>query len=187
MPLTETGREQARQVGERLRGADVDVIYSSPLGRAADTAQAIAEMTGAPLRIDQRLSGGSRAGHRLPRVMPGGCTSSRTRRAHGEVSARRVWPAAHRRSAYICSQRMLICMRTTLQLNDELVVQAKISAAHTGRTLSQVIEDALRQALASRAEPPRRRTSVPTSPGRPMPGVNLDDNAGLLDLMDGNR
>jgi len=82
---------------------------------------------------------------------------------------------------------MLICMRTTLQLNDELVVQAKISAAHTGRTLSQVIEDALRQALASRAEPPRRRTSVPTSPGRPMPGVNLDDNAGLLDLMDGNR
>ncbi len=82
---------------------------------------------------------------------------------------------------------MLVCMRTTLQLNDELVVQAKISAARSGRTLSQVIEDALRQVLASRAEPTRRRVSVPTSPGRPLPGVHLDDNAGLLDLMDGSR
>ncbi|MGH3685167.1 MAG: DUF6364 family protein [Pseudonocardiaceae bacterium] len=78
-------------------------------------------------------------------------------------------------------------MRTTLQLDDQLVVQAKISAARSGRTLSQVIEDALRQALATRADPTRPRTSVPTSPGRPLAGVNLDDNAGVLDLMDGSR
>ncbi len=38
-------------------------------------------------------------------------------------------------------------LRTTLQLDDELIVQAKISAARTGRTLSQVIEDALRRRL----------------------------------------
>lgn len=82
---------------------------------------------------------------------------------------------------------MLFCMRTTLELDDELVVQAKISAARSGRTLSQVIEDALRQAFAARAEPARPRVQVPTSPGRPLPGVNLDDNAGLLDLIDGNR
>lgn len=81
---------------------------------------------------------------------------------------------------------MLICMRTTLQLDDELVVQAKICAARSGRTLSQVIEDALRQALASRSESTRGRVPVPTSPGRPRAGVNLDDNAGLLDLMDGS-
>ncbi|MDQ3886717.1 MAG: histidine phosphatase family protein [Actinomycetota bacterium] len=56
IPLTETGREQARRVGERLRDAGVDAIYSSPLSRAADTARAIAEATGAPLRIDQRLT-----------------------------------------------------------------------------------------------------------------------------------
>jgi hypothetical protein len=43
---------------------------------------------------------------------------------------------------------MLICTRTTLQLDDELVVQAKIRAAR---------------------------------------GVNLDDNTGLLDLMDRSR
>lgn len=82
---------------------------------------------------------------------------------------------------------MLFCMRTTLQLDDELVVQAKIRAARSGRTLSQVIEDALRQALSSRTQRTRRPIPVPTSPGGPLPGVSLDDNAGLLDLMDGNR
>lgn len=82
---------------------------------------------------------------------------------------------------------MLICMRTTLQLDDELIVQAKIRAARSGRTLSQVIEDALRQALAPRAELSEQRVAVPTSPGRPRPGVNLDDNANLLDLMDDSR
>jgi hypothetical protein len=45
----------------------------------------------------------------------------------------------------------------------------------------------LRQALVVRAEPVRPRVSVPTSPGRPLPGVNLDDNAGLLYLMDHSR
>ena len=78
-------------------------------------------------------------------------------------------------------------MRTTLQLDDELIVQAKVTAARTGRTLSQVIEDALRQMLARRAGPLCRRAVVPTSPGRPLPAVNLDDNAGLLELVDKTR
>ena len=68
-------------------------------------------------------------------------------------------------------------MRTTLQLDDALVVEAKVHAARTGRTLSQLIEDALRQALV-----PRRR--LPTSPGAPVAGVPLDDNAALRDVMD---
>ncbi|HYH32585.1 MAG TPA: DUF6364 family protein [Pseudonocardia sp.] len=41
-------------------------------------------------------------------------------------------------------------MRTTLQLDDDLVVEAKVLAARTGRTLSQLIEDALRQTLVPR-------------------------------------
>ncbi|MDP8942782.1 MAG: histidine phosphatase family protein [Actinomycetota bacterium] len=56
LPLTDDGREQARAVGERLRGAGIDVVYSSPLSRASDTARAIAEVTGAPLEIDDRLT-----------------------------------------------------------------------------------------------------------------------------------
>ena len=53
--LTGEGREQARRVAERLRGAGVDAVYSSPLSRAVDTARAIAEAAGAPLHLDERL------------------------------------------------------------------------------------------------------------------------------------
>lgn len=55
VPLTETGRKQARQAAERLASEGVDGVVSSPLVRASDTARAIAEVTGAPLEIDDRL------------------------------------------------------------------------------------------------------------------------------------
>ena len=54
--LTPTGREQARRAGERLAAAGIDAVLSSPLSRARDTAQAIAEATGAPLTVDERLT-----------------------------------------------------------------------------------------------------------------------------------
>ncbi|MGH3848770.1 MAG: hypothetical protein ACRDRT_03545 [Pseudonocardiaceae bacterium] len=41
--------------------------------------------------------------------------------------------------------------------------------------------------LTARVEPTALRASVPSSPARPLPGVNLDDNAGLFDLMDRTR
>lgn len=70
-----------------------------------------------------------------------------------------------------------------MQLDDALISEAKVLAARTGRTLSQVIEDALRQTLV-----PRQREApapaLPTSPGAPRAGVQLDDNAALRDLMD---
>ena len=49
-PLTEKGRAQARELGEKLRasGLRIDEILYSPLSRAADTARAIAEATGIP-------------------------------------------------------------------------------------------------------------------------------------------
>ena len=56
IPLTEHGREQARECGERLRDAGVEAIYSSPLSRAVDTAEAIAEVTGVPVKVDERLT-----------------------------------------------------------------------------------------------------------------------------------
>lgn len=37
VPLTERGREQARVVGERLRGRDFEVVVTSPLSRALET------------------------------------------------------------------------------------------------------------------------------------------------------
>lgn len=75
-------------------------------------------------------------------------------------------------------------MRTTLQLDDALISEAKVLAARTGRTLSQVIEDALRQTLIPRPREPRQAPDLPTSPGAPRAGVDLGDNAGLRDLMD---
>lgn len=56
IPLTETGREQARQAASALAGAGVDAVISSPLMRARDTAQVIADVTGVPLHVDARLT-----------------------------------------------------------------------------------------------------------------------------------
>ncbi len=44
-------------------------------------------------------------------------------------------------------------MRTTIRLDDHLLADAKRVAAETGRTLAEVIEEALREALARPAHP----------------------------------
>ena len=79
-----------------------------------------------------------------------------------------------------------MCMRTTLRLDDQLFSELKETAAREGRTLASVIEDALRESLARRsAQPARTPVSLPTFRGDGvLPGVDLDDNALLLDLMD---
>ena len=44
--LTEVGREQAKIVAERLLKENIDKIYSSPLGRARETAQPFSDISG---------------------------------------------------------------------------------------------------------------------------------------------
>ncbi len=56
IPLTVTGRQQALRAAQQLAGADVDAVVTSPLISARDTAQAIADATGAPLTVDERLT-----------------------------------------------------------------------------------------------------------------------------------
>jgi hypothetical protein len=77
-------------------------------------------------------------------------------------------------------------MRTTIRLDDQLLAEAKQLAARTGRTLTAVIEDALRQVLARSDEPkPSRPFKLTTFGGDGLqPGVDLDDSATLLDLME---
>lgn len=77
-------------------------------------------------------------------------------------------------------------MRTTIRLDDDLLREAKAHAAATERTLTQLIEDALREALARRDSAIKRpRIELPTFKGGGLqPGVNLDSNAALLDLME---
>jgi Arc/MetJ family transcription regulator len=78
-------------------------------------------------------------------------------------------------------------MRTTIHLPDELIARAKQKAAERRSTLTAVIEEALREALARK--PSRRgkasRTRLPTFRGNGLlPGVDLNDSAALLDRMD---
>ena len=44
--LSDRGREQVRQLGERVKQMQPTALYSSPLGRAMSTAQAISDATG---------------------------------------------------------------------------------------------------------------------------------------------
>jgi hypothetical protein len=77
-------------------------------------------------------------------------------------------------------------MRTTIRLDDQLLAEAKEVAARTGRSLTAVIEDALREMLARQTkveERPAVRLTVVSGRGL-QPGVDLDDSAALLDLMD---
>jgi probable phosphoglycerate mutase len=53
--LTAHGREQAALAARRLADLGVDGVFTSPLRRAHDTAQAIADVTGAPLTVEPRL------------------------------------------------------------------------------------------------------------------------------------
>ena len=56
-PLDDIGREQARQLAQRLaaEGHDIAAIYSSPLLRARQTADEIGQVLGLPVRTDDRL------------------------------------------------------------------------------------------------------------------------------------
>jgi predicted transcriptional regulator len=77
-------------------------------------------------------------------------------------------------------------MRTTIRIDDALLAEAKARAARSGTTLTAVVEDALRAAFARRRRVLGGAAGLPTLPGgRLLPGVDLDDSAALLDLMDG--
>jgi hypothetical protein len=79
-------------------------------------------------------------------------------------------------------------MRTTIRLNPRLLAEAKKLAVETNRTLTKVVEDALREVVARRRRPPRRPVSLTIVGGRGVnPGIDVDDSASLLAAMEGRR
>ena len=55
VPLSETGRSQAKNLSKRLRLIPFEAFYTSPLGRAFETARLIAEAVGLEPVPDHRL------------------------------------------------------------------------------------------------------------------------------------
>jgi hypothetical protein len=77
-------------------------------------------------------------------------------------------------------------MRTTINVDDELLVQAKAQAATLGVTLAQLIEDALRAALMRHENVEHRgRVRLITMQGTgTRPGIDLDNSHALLEIME---
>ncbi|MDQ3451542.1 MAG: ribbon-helix-helix domain-containing protein [Actinomycetota bacterium] len=73
-----------------------------------------------------------------------------------------------------------------MRIDDELYRAVKEQAARAGRTVGEVIEDAIRRSVtAEDQEPHERPPRLPTYGGSGvLPGVDLTNNAGLRDLMD---
>ncbi len=55
IPLNDTGRAQARAAAPSVAGLRADVVVSSDLSRARETAAAVVALTGQALPVDQRL------------------------------------------------------------------------------------------------------------------------------------
>lgn len=75
-------------------------------------------------------------------------------------------------------------MRTTINIDDQLLQSAKHLAVEQGISLARVIENALRESLSkpkSSSEPIQLITA--TGSGI-KPGVDLDKNRSLQDIMD---
>lgn len=78
-------------------------------------------------------------------------------------------------------------MRTTISLPDDLLREAKVMAAREDRSMSSLLEEALRALLANHTESERADRAEftwPTYGGRATPAVDIDDNSAVLDAMD---
>lgn len=56
VPLNARGRDEAARVAERLASVPIAAIYSSPIQRARETAEAIAERAGVQVQVDDAFT-----------------------------------------------------------------------------------------------------------------------------------
>lgn len=77
---------------------------------------------------------------------------------------------------------MVSHMKTTLQIDDEVMARLRREAARTGRTMSELVESALRLMLGRK----RDRPSLPTLPSFDSGGALVDvaDREALIDAME---
>jgi metal-responsive CopG/Arc/MetJ family transcriptional regulator len=75
-------------------------------------------------------------------------------------------------------------MRTTINIDDQLLMQAKAQAAASGVTLAQLIEDALRESLIRRENMENRVRMITMKGTGTRPGIDLDNSQSLLEIME---
>jgi hypothetical protein len=76
-------------------------------------------------------------------------------------------------------------MRTTVNIDDRLLRQAKLEAARSNRSLGDVVDDALRLLLAPAGRRRAAQLDLPVFGGSGLrPGVDLEDKEGLAALLD---
>ncbi|MDO8648834.1 MAG: class I tRNA ligase family protein [Candidatus Peregrinibacteria bacterium] len=80
--LTDRGKAQALRTAEQLKTEEVTRIYTSPLARTQQTAQAIAEETGAEVVVDERLREVEFGDYEGKSIDFGDLTFVKARRAH---------------------------------------------------------------------------------------------------------
>ena len=81
-------------------------------------------------------------------------------------------------------------MRTTVRLDEGLLMKAKQEARKRGETLTSLMERGLRLAISgSHRKAKSARVRLPTSraTGGVRPGINLDDTSAVLDHLDDIR
>jgi len=78
-------------------------------------------------------------------------------------------------------------VRTTINIDDTALAAAKARAAETGKALGEVVSDALRTALigSRKVDPPRPIRLPVIGGGGVRPGVDLNNNAQIQDILDG--
>lgn len=76
-------------------------------------------------------------------------------------------------------------VRTTVTITDELLQEAKLLATRSGRSLGDVVDDALRVLLAKRDDRSTGGVTLPRYGGSGLlPGVDLEDKESLAGLLD---
>jgi hypothetical protein len=78
-------------------------------------------------------------------------------------------------------------MEIEIDIDEDLLAQTKVLAERTGKTVSKVVEEALRQKLSLKGlitYPPQLPLSDKS--GGLQPGVDISNSAALLDILDGD-
>ena len=75
-------------------------------------------------------------------------------------------------------------MRTTLNIDDQVLASAKHRAIEQGVTLTSIVEDALRETLLKTKEKTANIQLLTVNGAGVKPGIDLSHSSSLLDIMD---